>query len=165
MQTGMVGLRRKGRPVAPPSERRRSCVAFEGSPGSSREGAAMNDSRSDRPLFCGATRDLAYQKICAALEAMLERGRLDVPVIGAAPPDGSLVIQKHLFPLNHFCDRYGVEFGHIMLSVWAAAPLEPTRKRDIAGGLLARRVQQSPASRATVRQSGFFKPEITRSKS
>ena len=125
----------------------------------------MNDSRSDRPLWLGATSDLAYQKILAALEAMLERGRLDVPVIGAAPPDGSLVIQKHLFPLNHFCDRYGVEFGHIMLSVWAAAPLEPTRKRDIAGGLLARRVQQSPASRATVRQSGFFKPEITRSKS
>jgi len=124
----------------------------------------MNDSRSDRPLFIGATRDLAYQKILAALEAMLERGRLDVPVIGAAPPDGSLVIQKHLFPLNHFCDRYGVEFGHIMLSVWAAAPLEPTRK-GIFQRPLARRVQQSPASRATVRQSGFLKPEITRSKS
>ena len=120
----------------------------------------MNDSRSDRPLFIGATSDLAYQKIFAALEAMLERDRL-----GAAQPDWSLVIQKHLFPLNHFSDRYGVEDGHIMLSVWAAAPLEPTRKRDIAGGLLARRVQQSPASRATVRQSGFFKPEITRSKS
>ena len=88
----------------------------------------MNDSRSDRPLFIGATRDLAYQNILAALEAMLERGRLDVPVIGAAPPDWSLVIQKHLFPLNHFSDRYGVEDGHIMLSVWAAAPLEPARK-------------------------------------
>ena len=165
MQTGMVGLRRKGR-----DRLRRLLRGGEGASLSrgrpvNREGAAMNDSRSDRPLFIGATRDLAYQKILAALEAMLERGRLDVPVIGAAPPDGSLVIQKHLFPLNHFCDRYGVEFGHIMLSVWAAAPLEPTRKRDIAGGLLARRVQQSPASRATVRQSGFFKPEITRSKS
>ena len=124
----------------------------------------MNDSRSDRPLFIGATRDLAYQKILAALEAMLERGRLDVPVIGAAPPDWSLVIQKHRFPLNHFSDRYGVEDGHIMLSVWAAAPLEPARKGH-SGGLLARRVQQSPASRATVRQSGFLKPEITRSKS
>jgi hypothetical protein len=89
----------------------------------------MNDSRSDRPLFIGATRDLAYQKILAALEAMLERGQLEEPVIGAAPPDWSLVIQKHLFPLNHFSDRYGVEEGHIMLSVWAAAPLEPARKR------------------------------------
>ena len=110
----------------------------------------MNDSRSDRPLFCGATRDLAYQKICAALEAMLERGRLDVPVIGAAPPDGSLVIQKHLFPLNHFCDRYGVEFGHIMLSVWAAAPLEPMRKGTF------RRPSCPP---------GSAKPRVTRDRS
>ena len=119
----------------------------------------MNDSRSDRPLFIGATRDLAYQKIFAALEAMLERDRL-----GAAQPDWSLVIQKHLFPLNHFPEGYGVEDGHIMLSVWAAAPLEPTRKGTFQRAL-ARRVQQSPASRATVRQSGFLKPEITRSKS
>ena len=114
MQTGMVGLRRKGRDLLRRLLRGGDwCAAFEGSPGSSREGAAMNDSRSDRPLFIGATRDLAYQKILAALEAMRERGRLDVPVIGAAPPDWSLVIQKHLFPLNHFSDRYGVEDGHI----------------------------------------------------
>lgn len=54
-------------------------------------GAAMNDSRSDRPLLFRATRDLAYQKILPALEAMLERGRLDVPVIGAAQGVWSLV--------------------------------------------------------------------------
>ena len=124
----------------------------------------MNDSRSDRPLFIGATRDLAYQKILAALEAMLERGRLDVPVIGAAPPDWSLVIQKHLFPLNHFSDRYRVEDGHIIY-LYGRPHRWNLRAKGHSGGLLARRVQQNPASRATVRQSGFLKPEITRSKS
>jgi hypothetical protein len=165
MQTGMVGLRRKGRDRLRRLLRGgQPCVAFERSPGSSREGAAMSDSRSDRPLLFATTRDLAYQKIFAALEAVLERGRLEVPVTGAAQPDWSLVIQKHLLPLNHFSEGYGVQDGHIMLSVWAAAPLEPTRKGTFQRPL-ARRVQQSPASRATVRQSGFLKPEITRSKS
>ena len=105
----------------------------------------MNDSRSDRPLWLGATSDLAYQKIFAALEAMLERDRL-----GAAQPDWSLVIQKHLFALNHFSDRYGVEDGHIMLSVWAAAPLEPTRKGTF------RRPSCPP---------GSAKPRVTRDRS
>ena len=108
----------------------------------------MSDSRSDRPLWFATTRDLAYQKICAALEAMLERGRLDVPVIGAAQPDWSLVIQKHLFPLNHFSDRYGLEDAHIML--WAAAPLEPTRKGTF------RRPSCPP---------GSAKPRVTRGRS
>ena len=116
----------------------------------SREGAATNDSRPDRPLSIGATRDLAYQKIFAALEAMRERGRLDVPVIGAAPPDWSLFIQKRLFPLNNLLDRYGVEDGHIMLSVWAAAPLEPTRKGT------SRRPSCPP---------GSAKPRVTRDRS
>ena len=65
----------------------------------------MNDSHSDRPLFFGTTRDLAHRKIFPALEAMLERGRFDVTVIGMAQGGGSLVIQKHFFPLNHFSDR------------------------------------------------------------
>ena len=67
-------------------------------------------------------------------------------------------------PMAHVSDRYGVEDGHIMLSVWAAAPLEPTRKGTFRRPSCPP-VQQSPASRATVRQSGFLKPAITRSKS
>jgi len=44
----------------------------------------MDDSHSDALVFFGATGDLAYKKIFPALQAMLKRGRLDVPVIGVA---------------------------------------------------------------------------------
>ena len=96
-----------GRPVAP-AGRRRPCVTFKGRSAVVTRGAATNDSRSDRPRFAGATSDLAYRKIFPALEAMLERGRLDVPVIGAAQGVWSLVTRKCLFPLpwlNHFSRR------------------------------------------------------------
>src|ERR1700732_4251141 len=45
---------------------------------------AMNDSHSDALVFFGATGDLAYKKIFPALQAMVKRGHLDVPVIGVA---------------------------------------------------------------------------------
>jgi glucose-6-phosphate 1-dehydrogenase len=41
-------------------------------------------SRSDAFVFFGATGDLAYKKIFPALQRMVERGALDVPVIGVA---------------------------------------------------------------------------------
>src|SRR5499427_1966528 len=44
----------------------------------------MNDSHSDALVFFGATGDLAYKKIFPALQTMLKRGHLDVPVIGVA---------------------------------------------------------------------------------
>jgi glucose-6-phosphate 1-dehydrogenase len=44
----------------------------------------MNDSHSDALVFFGATGDLAYKKIFPALQAMLKRGNLNVPVIGVA---------------------------------------------------------------------------------
>src|SRR5215472_16022871 len=44
----------------------------------------MNDSHSDALVFFGATGDLAYKKIFPALQAMLKRGNLDMPVIGVA---------------------------------------------------------------------------------
>jgi len=44
----------------------------------------MNASRSDGLVFFGATGDLAYKKIFPALQAMLLRGHLNVPVIGVA---------------------------------------------------------------------------------
>src|SRR4029453_3350118 len=40
--------------------------------------------RSDALVFFGATGDLAYKKIFPALQAMVKRGHLDVPVIGVA---------------------------------------------------------------------------------
>lgn len=39
---------------------------------------------ADALVFFGATGDLAYKKIFPALQAMIKRGRLDVPVIGVA---------------------------------------------------------------------------------
>src|SRR5580658_3471200 len=42
----------------------------------------MTDSHSDALVFFGATGDLAYKKIFPALQAMLKRGHLTVPVVG-----------------------------------------------------------------------------------
>ncbi len=44
----------------------------------------MTAVRSDALVFFGATGDLAYKKIFPALQAMVKRGHLDVPVIGVA---------------------------------------------------------------------------------
>jgi glucose-6-phosphate 1-dehydrogenase len=44
----------------------------------------MNTSHSDALVFFGATGDLAYKKIFPALQAMVKRGSLNVPVIGLA---------------------------------------------------------------------------------
>jgi len=44
----------------------------------------MADAPSDALVFFGATGDLAYKKIFPALQGMVKRGHLDVPVIGVA---------------------------------------------------------------------------------
>ena len=44
----------------------------------------MSNVQSDAFVFFGATGDLAYKKIFPALQAMVKRGNLDVPVIGVA---------------------------------------------------------------------------------
>src|SRR5580704_12308084 len=44
----------------------------------------MSDSQSDALVFFGATGDLAYKKIFPALQAMVRRGHLNLPVIGVA---------------------------------------------------------------------------------
>src|SRR5258705_11856112 len=44
----------------------------------------MTDGPADALVFFGATGDLAYKKIFPALQAMVKRGHLDVPVIGVA---------------------------------------------------------------------------------
>jgi glucose-6-phosphate 1-dehydrogenase len=44
----------------------------------------MNESNCDALVFFGATGDLAYKKIFPALQAMVKRGTLDLPVIGVA---------------------------------------------------------------------------------
>jgi glucose-6-phosphate 1-dehydrogenase len=44
----------------------------------------MGDPHSDALVFFGATGDLVYKKIFPSLQAMAQRGHLDVPVIGVA---------------------------------------------------------------------------------
>jgi glucose-6-phosphate 1-dehydrogenase len=44
----------------------------------------VNQPHSDALVFFGATGDLAYKKIFPALQAMIKRGTLNVPVIGVA---------------------------------------------------------------------------------
>jgi glucose-6-phosphate 1-dehydrogenase len=44
----------------------------------------METLQSDALVFFGATGDLAYKKIFPALQAMVKRGRLNVPVVGVA---------------------------------------------------------------------------------
>jgi glucose-6-phosphate 1-dehydrogenase len=44
----------------------------------------MSVAASDALVFYGATGDLAYKKIFPALQAMVKRGHLDVPVVGVA---------------------------------------------------------------------------------
>lgn len=47
-------------------------------------GTALSKEHSDALVFFGATGDLAYKKIFPALQAMVQHGRLNVPVIGVA---------------------------------------------------------------------------------
>src|SRR5215469_9570997 len=50
----------------------------------------MNVPHSNALVFFGATGDLAYKKIFPALQSMLKRGNLNVPVIGVAKSGWSL---------------------------------------------------------------------------
>src|ERR1700746_367669 len=45
---------------------------------------SQNSIHADTLVFFGATGDLAYKKIFPALQAMVKRGTLNVPVIGVA---------------------------------------------------------------------------------
>src|SRR6266481_2304722 len=50
----------------------------------------QNSTHADTLVFFGATGDLAYKKIFPALQAMVKRGTLNVPVIGVAREDWTL---------------------------------------------------------------------------
>ena len=53
-------------------------------PDSSARGKAQSTTLSDALVFFGATGDLAHKKIFPALQAMIRKGNLNVPVIGVA---------------------------------------------------------------------------------
>ena len=50
----------------------------------------MGNLESDAFVFFGATGDLAYEQIFPALQAMIARGHLDMPIIGVAKPAWSV---------------------------------------------------------------------------
>lgn len=50
----------------------------------------MDTGPSDALVFFGASGDLAYKKIFPALQAMIARGELDIPIIGVARPGWTL---------------------------------------------------------------------------
>jgi glucose-6-phosphate 1-dehydrogenase len=49
-----------------------------------KDGIPMQQCQSDALVFFGATGDLAYKKIFPALQAMVKRGNLNVPILGVA---------------------------------------------------------------------------------
>jgi len=54
----------------------------------------MSAPHADALVFFGATGDLAYKKIFPALQAMVRRGQLDLPVVGVAKPGWTLEQSK-----------------------------------------------------------------------
>src|SRR5262249_49670129 len=52
--------------------------------GSCERSIPMSSNHSDALVFYGVTGDLAFKKIFPALQAMVRRGHLDVPVVGVA---------------------------------------------------------------------------------
>src|SRR5271165_3624727 len=56
----------------------------------------MSDFNSGALVFFGATGDLAYKKIFPALQAMVKRGHLNVPVIGVARGSWNLDAYKRI---------------------------------------------------------------------
>src|SRR5512133_1005168 len=66
----------------------------------------MNTPSSDAFVFFGATGDLAYKKIFPSLQALIQRGHLDIPIIGVAREDWSLdqLRERARESLEHFGD-------------------------------------------------------------
>src|SRR5205823_10376010 len=57
----------------------------------------MTDTYSDALVFFGVTGDLAYKQIFPALQAMIQRGHLDMPIIGVAGRPWSIEqLQAHV---------------------------------------------------------------------
>ena len=80
----------------------------------------MGNLHSDALVFFGATGDLAYKKIFPALQGMVKRGHLNVPVIGVAKSGWNLD-QLRARALDSLEKHGGVEFRSFRKVVWVAA--------------------------------------------
>jgi glucose-6-phosphate 1-dehydrogenase len=65
----------------------------------------MSEQSCDALVFFGATGDLAYKKIFPALQAMVKRGALDIPVIGVAKSGWTL--EKLRAHMRESLERHG----------------------------------------------------------
>ena len=65
----------------------------------------MVNSRADALVFFGATGDLAYKKIFPALQSMIKRGHLDIPIIGVAKAGWNL--ERLRARAQDSIDKYG----------------------------------------------------------
>src|SRR5260370_31351313 len=87
----------------------RGSVAAEGGPQGEGWAAAgsrpMTGLRSDALVFFGATGDLAYKKIFPALQRMIRRGRLDMPMIGVASSE--LELEQFRARARHRRQKHG----------------------------------------------------------
>ena len=66
----------------------------------------MSGTPSDAFVFYGATGDLAYKKIFPALQAMVKRGNLDVPIIGVAK--AGLTLEQLRARVRDSLEKHGV---------------------------------------------------------
>ena len=65
----------------------------------------MSNQHSDALVFFGATGDLAYKKIFPALQGMVKRGHLNVPVIGVAKSGWNL--EQFRARVHDSLEKYG----------------------------------------------------------
>ncbi|HEX4269444.1 MAG TPA: glucose-6-phosphate dehydrogenase [Steroidobacteraceae bacterium] len=102
----------------------------------------MSDSKCDAFVFFGASGDLAYKKIFPALQAMVQRGTLDVPVIGVANSDWDLS-QLHARMRESLQEHGGIDpdafgklsdlLGHYIRGDYADAATFAALKRALGG--------------------------------
>jgi hypothetical protein len=134
----------------------------------------MTNPHSDALVFFGATGDLAYKKIFPALQAMLKRGHLDVPVIGVAKAGWNLEqlrarahdsLEKHggvdaaAFDKLSGLLRY-VDGDHMnIICMGGGRTVGPLVAWDLVETFLGGRVQSSRASLASSGQSGVARAE------
>jgi glucose-6-phosphate 1-dehydrogenase len=72
--------------------------------------SVIPEPRSDALVLFGASGDLAYEQLFPALQAMVRRGHLDVPIIGVAKPDWT-VDQLRARARESIAARGGVDAG------------------------------------------------------
>jgi Glucose-6-phosphate dehydrogenase, NAD binding domain len=75
----------------------------------------MDDSHSDALVFFGATGDLAYKQIFPALQALVKRHNLDIPIVGGACSFG---LERKSASAKLFAPWFGIYYCPSENSKW-----------------------------------------------